>query len=219
MNDGFTDLDDLKLSRRRFILLGTGTLLSLLFPTVASALPVRRLRTRSVLDRVDAGMVLIRRSNWDDSRPIFRRLALATPYSRITIHHSGTEPVVATARTAVSREISGIVHAHRNKRFGDIAYHFVVDYAGRVWEGRSLAYAGAHVMSANQGNIGILVLGNFEKQRPSTAQLGSMRNLVDILRTTCNIRRSKVFGHRDLSPSMCPGQRLYPYVATLRQTA
>jgi hypothetical protein len=219
MNDGLADLEKIPLSRRTFTLLGAGALLALVFPNSAGALPVRRFRARSVLDRVDSTMGLIRRSEWDDTRPVFRRLALASLYSRLTIHHSGTEPIRATSRTAVVREIAHIVRAHREKRFGDIAYHFVVDYAGRVWEGRSLAYEGAHVLSANHGNIGILALGNFERQYPSPAQLAGMRNLVDILRTTCKIRRSKIFGHRDLSPSACPGQRLYPYVATLRQTA
>lgn len=213
------DQSEFAASRRRFALLGVMTMLAWLLPRPARAVPIRRPRTRSVLDVVEARMGLIRRRQWDGSRPRFGRLTPASAYYRITVHHSGTDSITCTAPRSVAHAIGSIVSAHRGRRYGDIAYHFVVDYGGRVWEGRSLAYQGAHVLSANRGNIGILLLGNFERQDPSPAQLAAMRKLVDILRLCCSISRSQIYGHRDLSSSVCPGRRLYPYVAALRRPA
>lgn len=206
-----------EVSRRTFLTLGGAGLLALVLPKAAQAWPVRQARPRSILDSVAGELPLIRRSAWDRSRPILSRLRFATPYWRITVHHAGTSPFQATAPSAVARELGHIVSSHRERHFGDIAYHLAIDYAGRVWEGRSLAFEGAHVANANEGNIGVLLVGNFERQYPSNAQLIAMGNLVDILRTKCRIPRSRVYGHRDLSPSMCPGRWLYPYVTSLRK--
>ena len=205
------------LSRRKFLTLGGLGLLTLLLPRAARAWPVGQAQPRTILDSIAGQLPLVRRNAWDRTRPILSRLRIASPYWRITIHHAGTDPFQATAPTAVARELSHIVAAHRDRHFGDIAYHLAIDFAGRVWEGRSLSYEGAHVANANEGNIGILLIGNFERQYPSTAQLIAMGNLVDIVRAKCRIRQSQVYGHRDLGHSVCPGRWLYPYVTGLRQ--
>jgi hypothetical protein len=43
---------------------------------------------------------------------------------------------------------------------GDIGYHYIVDRSGAIWQGRRIRYQGAHARgSANNGNIGIVLLG------------------------------------------------------------
>lgn len=205
------------LKRRHVVSLGLGAIITACLPSAARALPSRSLRPATILDAISTEITLIRRSFWDRTPPNRHRLDPATRFSRITIHHEGTDPFYSTSHTCVARELQTVLGAHRTRRYGDIAYHLAVDYAGRVWEARSLSYEGAHVLSNNEGNVGILLLGNFERQRPSASQLAAMNSLVAILRRTCGIRGSRVYGHRDLSPSACPGRRLYPYVAQLRQ--
>ena len=86
--------------------------------------------------------------------------------------HSGTRRVLANhgidykghARVVRQDEISNpatyVVAMDANnmrdlrRRFGDIGYHFAIDRNGRVWEARSLAYAGAHVQVVLQGDCG-----------------------------------------------------------------
>lgn len=204
------------LNRREAMLLGLGAIATAFLPSIANALPSRTLRPATILDAISTEMTLIRRSSWDRTPPNRDRLNPAGRYSRITIHHEGTNPFYATSHTYVARELHTVLSSHRARRYGDIAYHLAVDYIGRVWEARSLSYEGAHVMSNNEGNIGVLLLGNFERQRPSTSQLAAMNDLIVVLRRTCGIRSSRVYGHRDLSPSACPGRQLYPYVAQLR---
>jgi hypothetical protein len=203
-------------TRRNALMLGLGAIVVSLFPSIASAIPRKTLRPTTILDAIASEMTLIRRSSWDRTPPNRNRLNPSGRYSRITVHHEGTDPFYATSHTYVARELQTVLYAHRSRRYGDIAYHLAVDYVGRVWEGRSLCYEGAHVLSNNEGNIGIVLLGNFERQRPSHSQLTAMNDLILALRRTCGIRSSRIYGHRDLSPSACPGRQLYPYVAQLR---
>jgi N-acetyl-anhydromuramyl-L-alanine amidase AmpD len=92
----------------------------------------------------------------------------------------------------------------------------MLDYAGRVWEGRSLKYQGAHVSGQNPGNIGIVLLGNFEGQRPSAAQQANLTILVAELRSFFGISRRRVYGHRDLDSTLCPGRHLYKLIPTIK---
>ncbi len=206
------------LSRRDTLRLTFGTLLAACLPGIAQAIPTRSIRPAAILNAIASQLPLIPRSSWDRTPPNRARLSSAGRYSRITVHHEGTSPFYATSHTYVARELRTILGSHRARRYGDIAYHLVLDYTGRVWEARSLSYEGAHVLSNNSGNIGILLLGNFERQRPSSAQIAALDELCRVLRSSCGIPRSRIYGHRDLSPSVCPGRQLYPYVSQLRHT-
>lgn len=211
-----TSIQHTGLDRRGFLKVGLLGALGYWLTCDAEATPARYMAPRMVMDFLGTQMVVIRRSAWNRIGPSYRRLKIASPFTRITVHHAGTQPLRMTSARLVAQEIGNIQGAHMAQHYGDIAYHLVVDYAGRVWEGRSLAFEGAHTMNANEGNIGIMLLGNFEKQFPSPAQLASMQDLVALLRRQYRIRQSRVYGHRDLSPSACPGRQLYPYVAQLR---
>ena len=205
------------LDRRAFLRLTVFGAVSAWLGRTAVAAPVRSMAPRAVIDLLGTQIGIIRRSAWARTPINYARLRAAGPYTRITLHHTGTQPLRMTSAHLVAQEISSVQGAHLALHYGDIAYHLVVDYAGRVWEGRSLAYEGAHTMNANEGNIGIMLLGNFEKQDPSMAQLATQANLVALLRRQYRIRASRVYGHRDLSPTVCPGGRLYPYINQLRQ--
>ena len=119
-------------------------------------------------------------------------------------------------RNTVAYDLQAIQAGHLRRNYGDIGYHFVVDYAGCVWEGRSLEYEGAHVSHHNDGNIGVMLLGNFERQHPSERQLAGMRVLIAALQEDRRIARRRVYGHRDLGQSLCPGRHLYAHVVRLR---
>ncbi len=175
---------------------------------------------------VDLGFIashlpLRRRAEWTHIAPQPTRLAKARMdrYDRITIHHEGCGVNTDTAAREVVRNLDGILGWHIRQDFGDIGYHFAIDYAGRVWECRSLEYWGAHVYGHNERNIGVVLLGNFERQRPSDAQLETMEHLVDILRHQYRVKRGRIYGHVDLGPTLCPGRYLHPSVQKLNRMA
>jgi N-acetyl-anhydromuramyl-L-alanine amidase AmpD len=122
----------------------------------------------------------------------------------------------AAAENAVAADIDAIFGGHRRIGYADIGYHFVVDYNGRVWEARSLAYAGAHVAGHNDDNIGILALGNFNRQAPSTAMVSTIRKVVETLQQHYSIKAERVYGHRELGSSDCPGNNLFKRVTEMR---
>jgi N-acetylmuramoyl-L-alanine amidase len=156
------------------------------------------------------------RSQWTDIPVKAWRLREAGKFDRITIHHQGGEVTTSTDRDRVIRNISGVLTGHAGRGYGDIGYHFVVDYAGTAWEGRSLVYEGAHVAEQNEKNIGIMLLGNFELQSPSEAQMGCLKKMIATLRDHYQVKKHRIYGHRDLGASACPGKSLYSEVVKIK---
>ena len=65
-----------------------------------------------------------------------------------------------------------------NNGWADIGYHYIIDPAGRLWQGRLDTQQGAHVRDNNAHNLGIMVLGNYNHQRPNDAQLNMLQRAV-----------------------------------------
>ena len=162
------------------------------------------------------GVDALSREAWADAEPRFWRLRAAEGFHRITVHHAGAGNRERQTDQVVHR-LRGILHGHRNRNYGDIGYHFVVDRTGRLWEGRSLAYQGAHVCAHNRGNVGVMLLGNFEDQHPSREQVDTLRSLLAALRRRYAMTAGAVYGHRDLGASVCPGRHLYAWVNRMKQ--
>ncbi|NNM84611.1 MAG: N-acetylmuramoyl-L-alanine amidase [Phycisphaerales bacterium] len=143
---------------------------------------------------------------------------------RITIHHDGlptpwTNP--NERATAVYLERIRQFHVQpppEGRGWADIGYHFAVDVAGRVWQLRSLEWQGAHVKGANEGNIGIVALGNFDLTAPSAQQLSSLELFTDLLCCGYHIGWNNVYMHGELAANAtsCPGTYLADCLRQLR---
>ena len=138
---------------------------------------------------------------------------------RITVHHEGLKIVdFADARAATHRlEQIRLIHT-RDQRWADIGYHLIVDRAGRIWEGRPLCYQGAHVRAENEHNLGIMCLGNFDRQAPSRAQLAALQRTLKDFRRRYQVRASRIFTHQEIHPTRCPGALLQRYMVSLRRS-
>lgn len=160
---------------------------------------------------------LIPRSEWAaDVKPRRHRMRLTRAFELLTLHHSGVSVKdMGDHRNSVMSHLDNTLAGHLQLNYGDLGYHFAIDHVGRVWEGRSLRYEGAHVSHHNVRNIGIVLLGNFEKDNPTAVQLRSMKALSLRLAEHYGIVRQHIVGHRDLAASACPGRLLYPYVRSL----
>lgn len=205
-------------TRRRFMksVLCSVPAFALAGPASAAPSVISALQVREHLAAMARQVELKRRFQWTGEPPRLDRLRAASAYSRLTVHHTGTSTNHHEDYVMVAADIENVMTGHRNRNFGDIGYHFIVDRAGRVWEGRSLQYIGAHVSAENEENIGIMLLGNFENQRPSLEQIQSLNKLTASLRTQFKIPRYRVYGHRDLGHTLCPGRYLYGYVGNMR---
>ena len=139
-------------------------------------------------------------------------------WKRITVHHSAERnpPELDGSQAASAAAVRSIQKAHvegRETGYGDIGYHFVVDPYGRVFQGRDLAWQGAHAKGANNvQNIGVCLIGNFDVERPTSAALDALERLLDDLCRQHSIARAQVLGHGDLKSTDCPGRNLEPWV-------
>ena len=135
---------------------------------------------------------------------------------RLTVHHTG-EHLSASGLSdqAVMRKIERY-HVEQ-LGWAAIGYHFLIGRNGVIFEGRPLAWRGAHCGGANnQHNVGVTIIGYWEDRLPSAQQLSSLEKFLDQLREKHGIPMHECYGHRDWKPTLCPGSALYAWLETYR---
>ncbi len=165
------------------------------------------------------------RRAWTSAGTITSRANPMNGVRRITIHHSGIVSLQVRSQGESARMLESIRRGHVSAEWADIGYHYVVDPQGRVWEGRPIRWQGAHVKDNNEHNLGIMVMGNFDMERPTPAALASLERFVaeQMRRHGVSLRRSGdrqagVFTHQELMPTACPGRNLQTYMLAARSS-
>ncbi len=159
-----------------------------------------------------ARIVLQKRSTWK-ARPVRNGsvVAMTRPF-RITVHNTADQPAIEQlGEQSPARYLRRIQdYCTGTLKWGDIGYHYLISSDGRIWEGRSMRYQGAHAgnNSLNRGNIGIALIGNFDRDRPAGQQLRSLRSLLGALCQLHDISPDSIAGHRELRDTSCPGRYL-----------
>ncbi len=156
------------------------------------------------------GYVLVPRSRWTTKPPGTNHRPIGR-VTRITLHHTAEHGAVATLPDV--EVVRRIENYHRNgRKWCAIGYHYLIGKDGRVYEGRPANLQGAHVLSENENNIGISVMGDFDKKLPSPRQLAAVQAFVEDSRDRFKVARNRIYGHRDLNRSVCPGDALYAWM-------
>jgi hypothetical protein len=159
------------------------------------------------------------KSAWTSVRPIVSRADRMNGISRITVHHSAIPSAGLTDRGAIVRQLQGIQREHMHRRgepFADIGYHYIIDPTGRIWEGRSLSLQGAHVANQNEHNLGVMCMGNFDRQSPTQAQLATLQAFLAEQMSRYRVPVKRVYTHRELGSSSCPGNNLQRFMVSVR---
>lgn len=143
-----------------------------------------------------------------------KRILDATPvksghWRYIVIHHSGTP----------NGSLKGMDMYHRQKRKMEngLAYHFVIGNGNGMPDGKidignrwKRQIKGGHLSSDKQNAValGICLVGNFEAQKPTAAQMKSLYALTSYLMRRTGIPRARVQTHREINvkPTACPGK-------------
>jgi len=131
----------------------------------------------------------------------------------LVVHHSATP----------SGNVETFRRYHVDERgYDDVAYHYVICNGnggpdGEVQQGRPLEKVGAHAYGANAQSVGICLVGDFMKSRPTAKQWQSLIDLCQSLMVELNIPASNVIGHKEVPkffnvvhPTNCPGDNLSP---------
>jgi hypothetical protein len=161
---------------------------------------------------------ILSRAGWG-AAPRRERPIPMTPM-HVTVHHTDGRQTMSEAETI--REVRSIQSFHMGPERGwdDIGYHFLIDGQGRVVEGRPAETLGAHVLGANENNIGIAMMGDFEKIQPTHAQVESLTRLVSYLAVKYK-RDPAATGflepHRHFNSTDCPGKNMMKIFEDLRR--
>ncbi|MCB9256090.1 MAG: N-acetylmuramoyl-L-alanine amidase [Chitinophagales bacterium] len=157
----------------------------------------------------------------------------STTVSHLVVHHSaGSNSSPDWAAT-----VRSIWDYHVNNRgWADIAYNYLIDPNGVIYEGRGNDVTGAHFSCMNTNTMGVCLLGDFTTATPSAAMITSLELLLGW--KACDIDKDprdtsyfstgmadliNLCGHRDgntLGPSCtvteCPGDQVYTILTTIR---
>lgn len=175
--------------------------------------------------------------SWRDSAPRYN-----SAFQQVHVHH--TASVNDYTAADVPAIIRGMYRYHtRNLGWSDLAYNFVVDRFGRVWEGRAGGVArrvrGAHTLGFNATSAGVAVIGNFEVGIPDPripnavaaiaawklsrwsgdplAQARVVSEGSDKFAAGRSVVLPVIDGHRDTNDTACPGSHLYALLPQIRQ--
>lgn len=139
----------------------------------------------------------------------------------ITIHHAGElwKPGADPAEFVRHMQIWGqnrptMEKPPRDTYWPDLPYHFLIAPDGRIFEGRPLEYEPeTNTKYSVNGNIGVEMMGDFEKQRPSIEQIRSCVAITAWLCKTQHIKLDHVRTHMDAAPNQtdCPGKDFNRY--------
>lgn len=214
-------------SRRRFLqgigasIVGGANLLSHPFPARALAINPR--------------------ASWAIDRPAKGPLP-SEDVRFLLVHHSASRSGHTAAEVPAILRSFYDFHTSPEKGWNDIAYNFLIDTAGGIWEGRSGSLAGAVAGDATGGNQGysqlVCLIGDFNETDPSPVSLTSLTALLAWLADKHGVATSPgsqvsftsrgsnlwpsgatvttptITGHRTMSKTSCPGDALYNIVTT-----
>ncbi len=183
-------------------------------------LDAAQLATRRVVeDSIASALHITRRAAWGARAPT-RPLDPDWDYDSIVVHYTGHD----TYESPLAIQNFDVGHQH----WQDIAYHYAISPAGRIYEGREIVFKGSHVKLQNTRKVGIVCMGDFDStvynllagKAYSGDQVQS--SMLDALRRLSRelMRRFPIAtfgGHKEYGVSeSCPGSNLLPRVQAMR---
>jgi N-acetylmuramoyl-L-alanine amidase/FlgD Ig-like domain len=148
---------------------------------------------------------------------------------------------------AAAKDLRAIYAYSVSTGYADVPYNFLVDQAGRIYEGRAGGVDKAVLSAATGGfntdTMSISALGNFDVAAPSAALVSGIERIAawklglfhrDPTGTTAlisagggtdrwpvgaSVTLNNIAGHRDTGSTACPGRYLYPSLPTIRTVA
>lgn len=87
---------------------------------------------------------------------------------------------------------------------------------GYVYQGRGWHWVGAHTLGYNSRGFGVAFVGNYTGSLPSEAALNTVRDVLPSCAIRAGLLRPdyKLFGHRQLGKTDCPGNALFNLLRT-----
>lgn len=143
---------------------------------------------------------------------------VAHTIDRVTVHHTG---VVLDTNAEAPAAIRRHQDFHIDSRgWPDLAYHYMIDAAGNVYQGRHQDFAGDSRSYDTTGHLLVCCEGHFGRQPLPDAQRVSLEAMVAWALAAYDVPADTIAGHGDYARTSCPGDALRTLIATgtLQQT-
>lgn len=181
---------------------------------------------------------IVARTKWEDIRMkprtavmVEQKVVKEKPvYKGIVVHHTvvshasegWAKKTIAQTMRDIQADHMKNVQKHRpglkGQKWGDFAYHYLINTDGQIVEGRSTAYEGDSSTNYNMTGLLLVVLhGDFTKDRPTAAQLKSLDQLTAWLAKEHNVKGDQITAHNDHVGTKCPGPNLKGYLPELKR--
>ncbi|WP_017972769.1 peptidoglycan recognition protein family protein [Actinopolyspora halophila] len=190
---------------------------------------------------------VVTRAQWGADESLMRWPPQHAATTRAAVIHHTVETNDYTCAES-ARVVRGLYHYHAAELgWGDIGYQVLIDKCGTVFEGRTGGLdghvIGGHTKGFNAQTFGVALLGNFQTARPSERALASAGAIAGwklgtvgrdpLGRTTLvsgggadnkypegtSVTLPRIFSHRDVSDTACPGRNLYARLDDIRKHA
>lgn len=141
------------------------------------------------------------------------RLRIPHEIRTITLHHTGSPEPLGPEDDPVQKLRGLQAWGQAEKNWWDVPYHFLIDLDGRIYEGRDWRYMGeTNTRYDPRGHLLISVLGNYDLQEPTAAQLEAITGLMAWAAAEFDVPADRIYGHGDLTDTSCPGTHLRKYL-------
>ncbi|ASU80713.1 hypothetical protein CDG81_00725 [Actinopolyspora erythraea] len=188
---------------------------------------------------------VVTRAGWSADESLMRWPPEYSATTRAAIVHHTVETNDYTCASS-AEVVRGLYHYHAVELgWGDIGYHALVDKCGTIFEGRTDGLrrhvVGGHTKGFNGQTFGVALIGNFQTAAPTESALRSTGRIAgwklgtvgrDPLGDTTLVSGGgkgnrypegtavtlpRIFSHRDVGDTACPGDNVYARMDTIRQ--
>ena len=130
---------------------------------------------------------------------------------RMTVHHTARE---LRRNSDAPRAIRGHQNFHqRDRGWADIAYHFIIDLEGNVYECRPTGAVGDTGTNYDPtGHFLVCCEGDFNQQELPAAQQEALVDVLAWASLEFGVAADTIAGHRDVASTSCPGDDLYALI-------
>ena len=141
------------------------------------------------------------------------RLRIPHRITHVTLHHTGDAQPLRPEDNPVAK-LRGLQSWGATARnWWDVPYHYLLDLNGRVYAGRDWRFMGETNTTYDPGgHFLISVIGNYERQEATPAQLDAIADLMAWAVKEFNVPLERIGGHYNYASTGCPGTHLKKYL-------
>jgi hypothetical protein len=141
------------------------------------------------------------------------RLRIPHKITHVTLHHTGDAQPLKPTDDPVAKLRGLQSWGARDRNWWDVPYHYLMDLDGHIYEGRDWRFMGETNTTYDPGgHFLISIIGNYERQEPTEAQLDAIADLMAWAFQEFDLPIDRLGGHYNYATTGCPGKNLRKYL-------